>query len=284
MGKALIFSGVAVANPLQTVKFVTPLVTANDYVTKYSSLATEVTTLQKGYLETFVNTLISNSIWDKVIKCYPMLGGMAGYKYDLKDVKNQVNWGLPILGTTWDSIRNAPYTNPIGNDAGINLPISTIDENNFCLIFGHKQKDDSSRYPLSVVYTDNTKIILTTKQGGYRFPQFNTASATTSLLNYLPTNSNIFLLNYNSGNNGFKVKSGNSLLLDALTPDVITKQISYIQFWKMFGGERVAPAPAANYGNTNIAIITTGLTEQEMTIIADAIDTFNESCGRNIAW
>lgn len=65
------------------------LTTADEYVDEYAKLATEVTEEQKGYLKTFVGTLISSKLWDKVRCCFPMLGGLSGYNKDLKDVHNQ---------------------------------------------------------------------------------------------------------------------------------------------------------------------------------------------------
>lgn len=52
MGKALIFNGVTVESPLQSVTFVKELITPSDYVNEYAKLATEVTSIQQTYLTT----------------------------------------------------------------------------------------------------------------------------------------------------------------------------------------------------------------------------------------
>ena len=140
MGKALIFSGVTVDNPLQTVTIIKELITADDYINAYANLATEVTSEQKNYLKTFIGTLMTNGLWNKVKCCFPMLGGLDGYNKDVKDIFNQRSWNTPTVGTYWDTTRNAPYLSLPGMAKGTPLVIENMDKNNSSFLFSVKLK------------------------------------------------------------------------------------------------------------------------------------------------
>ena len=143
MGKALIFSGVTVDNPLQTVTILKELTTADDYINEYAKLATRVTSEQKNYLKTFIETVMTNGLWDKVKCCFPMLGGLDGYNKDLKDVFYQRSWNTPTEGTSWDTTRNAPYLSLPGLASGTPLIIENMDKNNSSFLFSVKFKRNS---------------------------------------------------------------------------------------------------------------------------------------------
>lgn len=87
MGKALRFSGVTVDAPLQTVTFVRELITANDYVSAYKQAVGGLTAKQESSLLTFIETLMTNGIWDKVNYFFPLIKGVDYQSYDLKSVK-----------------------------------------------------------------------------------------------------------------------------------------------------------------------------------------------------
>lgn len=290
MGKAIVFNGVAVATPIQTVNFVVPLNTGADYVSQYSLLATEVTAPQKTSLTTFIDTLIANSLWDKVSNCFPMLGGINGYKFDCKDLRNQKTWSLPVAQTTWDTNRNAPYVSAAaaGNstDLGVGIPVTGIVNNNFCLIYSNKQKDTTLRNLSHMKFSDNTVgSVLINKNGGSPYPIWNTPSVGAALTGFVVNGNNVFALNYTNGVGSAKVKSNNSAVLNIGVASAIVKTIGSIGLTMSYDIAPTTLSGSAFYGNANMAVIcNTGLTDAEIGIIADAIYTFNESCGRNTAW
>lgn len=73
MGKALIFSGVTVSEPLEVVNLRQPLVSASDYVSEFAKLATGIKETDKTYLTSFIQTPMSNNLWNKtrLSKCNP---------------------------------------------------------------------------------------------------------------------------------------------------------------------------------------------------------------------
>lgn len=88
MGKALIFSGVIIDNPLQTVTFKKELITASDYVSAYKEAVGSLTSKQESSLLTFVENLMANDIWDKVNYFFPLIKGTDYQAYNLKSIKN----------------------------------------------------------------------------------------------------------------------------------------------------------------------------------------------------
>lgn len=135
MGKALIFSGITVNEPLEVINLRKPLVSASDYVTEFSKLAT-ISENDKTHLTTFIQTLMSNNLWDKVVKFFPLVGGLNGVKFDIKDVFNQVDWSV-MSATTWDEDKNSILTAVQANQTGkaISCP---FDWNNGAVFVGGK--------------------------------------------------------------------------------------------------------------------------------------------------
>lgn len=287
MGKAIIFRGVAVATPIQTVNFVVPLVTGDDYVNQYSLLATAVTAPQKTSLTTFVDNLITAGIWDKVSQCYPMLGGLAGYTKDLKDLSNQRIWALPSASLSWDSTRNAPYLNPVGNAAGTPLTISGLAANNFCVLVAATARTNN-RSVLQAAYSYGSNFTtLNSTQGGYIYPIWNTAASTSSLANYTGIANNIYISNEAAGSRKFYVKSNNSALLDAgnQTLSIVTSGTLSLALGSFFAAAAAAPCDIAFYGTMQMVVVcNSSLTTNELTTLTQEIYNFNAACGRHIAW
>lgn len=292
MGKALIFSGVTVDSPLQTVTFIKELITASDYVNEYAKIATEVTSEQKDYLNTFVDTLISNGIWDKVRCCFPMLGGLNGYNKDLKDVLNQREWNTPEVGTSWDSTRNAPYLNLPGNAIGTVITIENMDKNNSAFLFSCKLKTKTSGGMISNTYatkeeTDTILAKLAGNNGGWACPSWGTEAVNESLsgYNYGANASNIYIANMSNGTNQLFVCSNSSELLTWKTGTTTAVETTNAKFsiGSKYAAEMEAPATNTLNGCINMFIaFGSSLTEEEMRIVSKAVWDFDESCGRHI--
>lgn len=294
MGKALIFSGVTVDNPLQTVTIIKELITADDYINEYAKLATEVTSEQKNYLKTFINTLMISRLWDKVRCCFPMLGGLDGYNKDLKDVFNQRSWNTPTVGTTWDTTRNAPYLNLPGNAKGTPLVIENMDKNNSSFLFSIKFKlNINSAIILQKDYLyngGNTMSIISrllNSNGGYQCPSWDTEKVEESLLGY--TNkaqaNNIYMVTMKGGTNHMFVCSDSDTLLSwktGTTTSSDTTQASFA-FGGFYAAEAEAPARSTLNGCMNMFIaFNSALTEEELQVVSKAVWDFDEACGRHI--
>ena len=294
MGKALIFSGVTVDNPLQTVTIIKELITADDYINEYAKLATEVTSEQKNYLKTFITTLMTNGLWDKVKCCFPMLGGLNGYNKDLKDVFNQRSWNTPTVGTTWDTARNAPYLNLPGKVKGTPLVIENMDKNNSSFLFSVKLK----RYAagVAILHKDylfnggNTMSIigkLCVSNGGYAYPFWGTEQAQENLsgYSYNAQSNNIYMVTMRGGTNSMFVCSNNDALLSCKTgstTSVDTTQASFA-FGNYYDAVVEAPAPDTLNGCMNMFIaFNSALTKEELQVVSKAVWDFDEACGRHI--
>lgn len=293
MGKALVFKGVKVDAPLQTVTFIKELITASDYVNEYSKLATSVSSEQKTNLVTFVTTLMNNNLWDKVRCCFPMLGGMEGYNKDLKDVFNQRVWNSPEVGTSWDSTRNAPYLNLPGKAKGTPLVIENMDKNNSSFLFSIKLKISSSRQIIQKDYLyggGNTMSIidaLSTGTGGYKNPYWGTEKVQENLEGYSNSaqSNNIYMVTMEGGTNSIFVCSNSDALLSWKTGSTTSEDTTQASF--AFGGyyDAVAEAPATStlYGCMNMFIaFNSALTVEELQVVSKAVWDFDESCGRHI--
>lgn len=293
MGKALIFSGVTVDNPLQTVTIIKELITADDYINEYAKLATEVTSEQKNYLKTFIETLITNGVWDKVRCCFPMLGGLNGYNKDLKDVFNQRSWNTPAVGTTWDGTRNAPYLNLPGKAKGTPLVIENMDKNNSSFLFSIKLRISSSRKIIQKDYLyggGNTMSIinaLSTGKGGFNCPYWDTELVQESLAGYSNSaqSNNIYMVTMKGGTNSMFVCSNSDALLSWKTGSTTSEDTTQASF--AFGGyyDAVAEAPATDTlnGCMNMFIaFNSALTKEELQVVSKAVWDFDEACGRHI--
>lgn len=289
MGKALIFSGVIIENPLQTVTFVKQQFTASDYVNEYAKLATSVTSEQKKNLTKFIETLIANEIWDKVKCCFPMLGGLEGYNKDLKDVSNQVDWSTPVTGTSWDNTRNAPYLNLPGKAKGQILTIKGMDRRDSAFLFSTKLKKASngsilmSRYE----YLDNPNSYLeklNANNGGYAEPIWGTTKKNSSLkgYSYMAQANNIYILNCQNNTNSLYVCSNNSTILIGGTGSTKEAQEVSVAFGSYFDGVAEAPANNTLNGCMNMFIaFSSALTEDKIQLLSKAVWDFDEACGRH---
>lgn len=291
MGKALIFSGVTVDNPLQTVTILKELITADDYINEYAKLATEVTSEQKNYLKTFIETLITNGLWDKVKCCFPMLGGLDGYNKDLKDIFYQRSWNTPEVGTSWDETRNAPYLNLPGMASGTPLVIENMDKNNSSFLISVKLARRDTRSVVGYFYvTPQDKSIiklLLTNHGGYACPSWDTEIVSESLSGYSKNvqANNIYMVTMSEGTNSMFVCSNSDTLLSWKTGSTTSEDTTQAIF--AFGGTYVASAeaPASNTlnGCMNMFIaFNSALTEEELQVVSKAVWDFDEACGRHI--
>lgn len=290
MGKALIFSGVQVQEPLQTVTFIKTLVTASDYVDEYAKLATSVTSEQKQYLTTFIETLMSKGIWDKVRSFYPMLGGLSGYNKDAKDVFNQKEWNAPVNGTSWDDTRNAPYFNLPGKAVGKELVFDDLDYRNCAFFISIKALTAiNSRNILSNTYNGSKKgFISNLRCGAYSYPEWGTPSGSANFPNFKTTkNCNIsHLVNMSDGKNYLYCCSNDAdikYVTEGNTNDYL-KSEDEVSF--AFGGsyllESSAPATNTFNGCINMFIaFNSKLTEEEIKAVTQTIWDFDEACGRH---
>lgn len=293
MGKALIFNGVVVDSPLQTVTIIKDLITASDYVNEYAKLATEVTSEQMKYLKSFINTLMANELWDKVKCCFPMLGGLNGYNKDLKDVFNQRTWNTPTEGTSWDSTRNAPYLNLPGNAKGTPLVIENMDKNNSSFLFSIKLKRNGSGAVICEDYaynggkTASIINILATNNGGYPCPFWDTAQVEESLEGYSKNSqsNNIYMVTMREGINSLFVCSNSNNLLSWKTGPTTSEDITQASFafGSFLAADSEAPAVFTLNGTMNMFIaFNSALTEEELQVVSKAVWDFDEACGRHI--
>lgn len=294
MGKALIFSGVTVDNPLQTVTIIKELITADDYINEYAKLATEVTSEQKNYLKTFIGSLMTNGLWDKVKCCFPMLGGLNGYNKDIKDVFHQRTWNTPTVGTTWDATRNAPYLSLPGRASGTPLVIENMDKNNSSFLFSIKLKRPANGgCALQKAYNHNgsntMSIInsLLTSNGGYKCPMWDTEKVEENLAGYSynAQSNNIYMVTMKGGTNSVFVCSNSDTLLSWKTGSTTsndTTQASFA-FGSYYDAVMEAPANFTLNGCMNMFIaFNSALTEEELQVVSKAVWDFDEACGRHV--
>lgn len=289
MGKALIFSGVQVQEPLQTVTFVKTLVTASDYANEYAKLATSVTSEQKEYLTTFIETLIFKGIWDKVRSFYPMLGGLSGYNKDAKDVFNQKEWSTAAEGTTWDITRNTIYLNLPGLAVGTDLVFTDLDYKNCAFFVSLKAFTGlNNRDLIRSTFTSNKSFLGNFRCGPYSYLQWGTPAGSANFSD-LRTNKNanvLALVNLSEGEN-YLYCCSNDAEIEYVTKENTdisqsSTQVSF-SFGSRYSAEYEAPAPNTFNGcfNTFIAF-KEKLTEDEIKIVTQAVWDFDEACGRHI--
>lgn len=289
MGKAIVFKGVKVNAPLQTVTFVKELITASDYVNEYSKLATSVSSEQKTNLVNFVKTLMANNLWDKVRCCFPMLGGMEGYNKDLKDVFNQRVWNAPEVGTSWDSTRNAPFLNLPGNAKGTKLVIENMDKTNSSFLFSIKIFSHQQGIMLKSYGEDSESIInrLSINNGGNAFFAWDTVNKQQNITGYSfsKQRNNIYMVTMNNGTNSTFACSNNTTLLEGstdATPESEATDATFA-FGGFYGAEQAAPASSTLNGTMNMFIaFDSALTKEEWKIVSKAVWDFDEACGRHI--
>lgn len=288
MGKALIFSGVQVQAPLQTVTFVKTLVTASDYVNEYAKLATSVTLEQKQYLTTFIETLMSKGIWDKVRSFYPMLGGLNGYNKDAKEVFNQKEWSTASEGTSWDSTRNTIYLNIPGNAVGTDLVFTDLDYKNCAFFVSLKPFTTlNNRDLISNTFKANKSFLGKFRCGGFSYLEWGTPAGSANFSDLRTTkNANVSaLVNLSEGEN-YLYCCSNDAEIEYVTKAATDISQSSTQVSFAFGSRYVAeyeaPAPNTFNGCFNTFIVfKSKLTENEIKIVTQAVWDFDEACGRH---
>lgn len=289
MGKAIVFKGIKVDAPLQTVTFVKELITSSDYVDEYSKLATSVSSEQKTNLVNFVKTLMANNLWDKVRCCFPMLGGMEGYNKDLKDVFNQRVWNAPEVGTSWDSTRNAPFLSLPGNAKGTKLVIENMDKTNSSFLFSIKIFSHQQGIMLKSYGEVSESIInrLSINNGGHAFFSWDTVDKQQNITGYSfsKQKNNIYMVTMNNGTNSTFACSNNTTLLEGstdATPESEATDATFA-FGGFYGAEQAAPAYSTLNGTMNMFIaFDSALTKEEWKIVSKAVWDFDEACGRHI--
>lgn len=299
MGKALIFEGVTVSNPLRTVTFAPS--TAEEWVDNFADVVT-LTSGEKNALTTFVNTLMNNNLWDSVRDFFPMLGGINSYMKSLKRPSGAPNWNAPSNGTTWDSTRNAPYLSLPGLAKGTPLVYDgdeKFNTQNATFIFGCK--------------------IARASGGGYNFIlkdyeygggsvesiminlKYNALVSGTSMPKWLPidvtsvpaehnysgnkNNTFVFIASLGSSNASLYVKTNNNQNDLISTVSALTEATNRVSF--AFGGYVAESATAPNRDSLNgimcsFISMDKPVTQSEADIIADALYTLDDALGRHV--
>lgn len=289
MGQAIIFKGVTVNNPLQTVTFPVTLETANDYVSRYLTDAPTASAKQTE-LTTVVQTLITAGIWDKVAHCYPIMGGLTEYYYDLKKVTDQDvygAWRTPINGTTWDATRNCINLNLPGNALGTPMVFDGLSRTSSCFIASLKNERVNSiaSQPLYTGTSDSYLSDLLMKKGGYNSLAWSTDHLDANTTGYSSTINGdyIFAANFNGGATTLKFAQDSATLNAGGTGTTGSETNVTFAFGSSFLAETTAPAANTFQGNFNFFMaFNTFLTDNELAIATQAIYDFNESCGRHI--
>lgn len=295
MGQAIIFKGVTVDTPLETVSFVKTNITAQDYLDDYKS---RVTTLQSGQeviIKTFIETLISAGLWDKVERCYPMLGGIGYYTYDLKKITNQNDWDFPESSVSWDETRNAPLLSIAGNKSPKDIIITGLDcINKGCAFF---LSEKQAALGGSCQFTDriNTdlpsfiKTPLYNSNGGYTSPRWCTPLLSSGVEGFNAKNKNTnnnFLLNIKGGMNSLYAWNDNNdanFVSERETTTDETTTDAVISLGCIFHANVEAPAQQTLNGCVNLFMVfNNNLSTDEIKVLNDAVYNLNQGLGRYI--
>lgn len=291
MGKALIFDGITVSNPLRVITFAPD--TAEGWVNNYASVVT-IDSTTKAALVTFVQTLMNAGLWDSVRDFFPMLGGLDGYAVSLKRPTKDFNWNLPT-GTTWDSNRNAPYLELAGLAAGKSLDYTDEDEyfdnqnSTFIVSFKTKRKMEATlvctnKYEYNGY--DSTCIVkdtyhwtllgwspITYNGGSSHFPGYNGAANSNNVLCVtFGENSRDGYLNFNNTILNFTTKEAG---------DAGSKPGKFA-FGGYYAASATAPANNTLNGILNSFIcMDSFVTQAQATTILNAIYALDETLGRH---
>lgn len=296
MGQAIIFNGVVVSNPLQIVTFVEKLVTAEDYVAAYKKKVTTISGPQETALVTFINAMIAAGVWDSVVRCYPMLGGLSSYTIDLKNTSNQSDWSLPTSGLTWDSTRNAPFLSLPGNANGTDIVIEGLDSTGTGCAFFFSCKLYKQHVACGLINTgyvaDKKNIVtagLVNSNGGYVEPNWNTPKQNESVqgIDTKSKNSNSnYLLNIGNSKNKLWAWTADYTPVACREGNTDTSQSTNRAVFGLGGkyqAEAVAPAGNTLNGCANMFMaFSKRLSDDEISGIAKAVYDFNQSCGRYV--
>lgn len=270
------------------------LVTADDYVEEYKKLATSISAEQENALKVLVGNLISEGLWEKIEHCFPLLGGISGYKYDLKDVRNQKEWAMPD-STTWDYTRNSLFTNLPGKSIGTPLEFTDIKDSACSIILSVKKKEPTNPCILTIPkcsYEDFGDMIdfrLSDSNGGYRKPyMFGVMEAPTenvadSTYRVDVGSNNNYAVTY--GSSSVKIYCGsenNELQFANETSNSPSNKYLGVLLGGYYDGEKVAPSARTFCGNFNFLVVCSiELSLSEINKVVSEIHTFNEVCGRN---
>ena len=296
MGQAIIFNGVVVSNPLQTVTFVEKLVTAEDYVAAYKKKVPTISGVQEAALVTFINAMIAAGVWDSVVRCYPMLGGLTHYTIDLKNTSNQSDWSFPTSGLTWDSTRNAPFLSLPGNANGTNVVIDGLDSTGTGCAFFFSCKLYKQHVACGLINTgfvaDKQNIVtaqLVNSNGGYQEPNWNTPKQNESVQGIDTKNKNSnsnYLLNIGNGKNKLWAWTADYTPVACREGDTDTSRSTNRAVFGLGGkfyAEAVAPSQNTLNGCANMFMaFSKHLSDVEIFNIAKAVYDFNQSCGRYV--
>lgn len=290
MGKALIFEGVTVSNPLRTVTFAPG--TAEEWVDNFSDVVT-LTSSEKNALTTFVDTLMNNNLWDSVRDFFPMLGGIDGYMKSLKRPNGAPNWNAPSNGTTWDSTRNAPYLSLPGLAKGTPLVYDgdeKFNTQNATFIFGCKlAKFSGGGY--TILLKDYSygggSVESLTNNLKTSFPKWMPVDAPASTPSgYVPSKNKhlYYTISFSSSNIALYAQT-NSDLYSINTATALTEGTSESRF--AFGGYFAADsgAPAGDTMNgilCSFVSMDSAITQAQASVISDALYALDVALGRNV--
>ena len=302
MGKALIFSGITVSEPLEVINLRKPLVSASDYVTEFSKLATGIKETDKTNLTTFIQTLMSNNLWNKVVKFFPLVGGLNGVKFDIKDVYNQVDWSV-MSATTWNEGKNSILTAVQANQTGKAISCA-FDWNNGAVFVGGKPMDNKEIiYPRVFISSDSINpyygdtvdngLDIVPVGGGNGIPNIGTPRGYVRNTSWVFEDGNvglntrtaggIYAFNFKSGENVadvyIKIYGGKSFYATASSFEGEQKSTDHLE--AVIGN---TAAGSNTYGTAQnvhfLLIFNTALSKEETKIVVDALEVLQEGLGR----
>lgn len=159
MGKALVFKGMTISNPLQTVTFTEG--GGDDYsqpVQAYlNKLSVSPTKSHKDAFETFYQTLSTANLWDKISCLYPMYGSVADCAHGL--IGNDI---VIPSGATYD--QGIDLTNASGGFGGMEKGILLFDgatfpptsKSHYCMFVNYPKGWTTSQRGYAIVFANNT--------------------------------------------------------------------------------------------------------------------------------
>lgn len=154
-GKALVFDGIVINEPLQIVNFTDGLAQpVRAYINK---LSTNVTDAQKQAFQTFYETLNNAGLWDKITCLYPMFGNVADCAHGL--IGNDI---VIPSGATYD--QGIDLTNASGGFGGMGKGIMLLDgakfppssKSHYCMFVNYPKGWTSSQRGYAIVFATNS--------------------------------------------------------------------------------------------------------------------------------
>lgn len=155
MGKALIFEGITISNPLEVVTFSDGLsAPVRNYLGQLSS---SVSDAKKQAFQSFYEALVEAGIWDKITLLYPMYGNAQDCAYGLKGD----NLTIPTGATYSNGIDLTNASGGYGNAGkGIKLldTFPTTTTTNYSMFVGYPQGWTTAQRGYALVYaSDSTR-------------------------------------------------------------------------------------------------------------------------------